>query len=64
MYGSRTRQRLEHLSQLNAIPSLESDEFERWSRTRLNRILVDYLLRQGYSASAERLARDVGLQVR
>ncbi len=63
MYGTRTRQRLEHLSLLNAIPSLESEEFERWSRTRLNRILVDYLLRQGYSASAEKLAQDVGIGV-
>ena len=52
-----------HLSLLNSIESIDSEEYERWSRIRLNRILVDYMLRNGYSSSAEKLASDVNIKV-
>jgi macrophage erythroblast attacher len=47
---------------LYATPSLADVKYEEWSRTRLDRLLVDYLLRMGYTASAGALAREKGVQ--
>ena len=44
------------------METVDSFEFERWSRTRLNRIIADYLLRQGYNESAEILAANYGIK--
>ncbi|KAK9473598.1 CTLH/CRA C-terminal to lish motif domain-containing protein [Dipodascopsis tothii] len=49
----RSRKRIGHLEELYAIPAVDGPEYERWSRVRLNRLLVDYLVRSGYSATAE-----------
>lgn len=49
-------QRIAHLAQLHEIPSLADVAYETWSHTRLDRLLVDYLLRQGYTRSARLLA--------
>lgn len=45
--------------------SVEDVKYEAWSRTRLDRLLVDYLLRQGYVESARELAyqREIELLV-
>ncbi|KAF2169874.1 hypothetical protein M409DRAFT_64856 [Zasmidium cellare ATCC 36951] len=50
------RLRIEHLQQLHEIPSLADVKYDTWSHTRLDRLLVDYLLRQGYTESARELA--------
>ncbi|CAK4030586.1 negative regulation of gluconeogenesis [Lecanosticta acicola] len=52
------RLRIEHLQQLHEIPSLADVKYETWSHTRLDRLLVDYLLRQGYTESARELAAE------
>ncbi|KAJ9612267.1 GID complex subunit containing RING finger motif [Cladophialophora chaetospira] len=48
--------RIKHLQDLYEIPSLVDVKYEQWSRTRLDRLMVDYLLRSGYSKTAATLA--------
>jgi macrophage erythroblast attacher len=48
--------RIRHLQDLYDIPSLADQKYEEWSRTRLDRLVVDYLLRSGYSRTATSLA--------
>ncbi|KIW10328.1 hypothetical protein PV08_11290 [Exophiala spinifera] len=48
--------RIRHLQDLYQIPSLVDVKYEQWSRTRLDRLMVDYLLRSGYSKTASLLA--------
>jgi macrophage erythroblast attacher len=57
-----SRARLEHLNDLYQIPSLADVKYEEWSRIRLNRLLVDYLLRNGYEQSARELAKEKGIE--
>lgn len=54
--------RIIHLDQLYAMRSAEDVQYEAWSRRRLDRLLADYLLRHGYSQSAEQLARERGME--
>ena len=49
--------RLQHLQDLYEVQSLVDVKYDEWSRTRLSRLLVDYLLREGYSESAAHLAQ-------
>ncbi|KAF2128662.1 protein FYV10 [Dothidotthia symphoricarpi CBS 119687] len=53
--------RLQHLQDLYEVKSLADVKYEEWSRTRLSRLLVDYLLREGYSDSAAHLAQSKGI---
>jgi macrophage erythroblast attacher len=62
IYVNKTAKRLAELSKLSGISAVDSEEYERWSRLRLNRILVDYLLRKNYNNSGEKLAQDAGIQ--
>ncbi|EXJ72188.1 uncharacterized protein A1O5_04692 [Cladophialophora psammophila CBS 110553] len=48
--------RIKHLQDLYDIPSLVDVKYDQWSRTRLDRLIVDYLLRSGYSKTAVSLA--------
>jgi hypothetical protein len=57
----RCRARLEHLTALG--PPLRNRALD-WNRGRLDRILVDHMLRCGYERSAAQLTRESGLQVR
>lgn len=56
------RARLRHLQELYEVQSLVDVKYDEWSRTRLSRLLVDYLLREGYSESAAHLAASQGIQ--
>ncbi|MCJ1361510.1 GID complex subunit containing RING finger motif [Acarospora aff. strigata] len=58
----QTRRRIRHLQDLYDIPSLADVKYDEWSRVRLNRLLVDYLLRSGYGESAGALAREKGIE--
>ncbi|KAJ1974014.1 GID complex subunit containing RING finger motif [Dimargaris xerosporica] len=53
----RSKLRAQHLNALYEISSYESPEYQSWSRTRLSRFLVDYMLRKGYHESAVQLAK-------
>lgn len=54
--------RVQHLSELHEIPSLADVKYDHWSQVRLDRLLVDYLLRQGHLQSARDLAREKGIE--
>ncbi len=54
--------RTDHLQQLHMIGDADSGEFGEWSKTRLDRMLVDYMLRRGYRESAVELARSRGIE--
>lgn len=54
--------RVKHLGELYTMQSLEDVRYERWSRTRLDRLMVDYLLRLGYQESARALAEEKGIE--
>ena len=51
-----TRARMQHVQDLYDVQGLDEPRFEDWSKIRLNRLLVDYLLRSGHTESARGLA--------
>lgn len=53
--------RIEHLKELHEIAGLADVKYDNWSRVRLDRLLVDYLLREGYVESAKALAHEKGI---
>jgi macrophage erythroblast attacher len=55
--------RVKHLAELFGMYSIDDVKYEGWSRTRLDRLLTDYLLRQGYIDSARALARERGIEL-
>ncbi|KAK7745627.1 GID complex subunit containing RING finger motif [Diatrype stigma] len=55
--------RARHLAELYAMHGVDDVKYEVWSRTRLDRLLVDYLLRRGYGASARALAQERGIEL-
>ncbi|KAJ5584071.1 uncharacterized protein N7459_003871 [Penicillium hispanicum] len=55
---TQSRKRIQHLETLHNIPSLADVKYDQWSRVRLDRLLVDHLLRSGYSESAKQLAQE------
>jgi macrophage erythroblast attacher len=57
-----SKARIKHLKDLESMNSLVDVRYEEWSRTRLSRLLVDYLLRSGYSESAAALAQSKGIE--
>ncbi len=63
MYVSRSKQRLSHLNELTHIQSANSEEYTSWSKVRLDRILVDYMLREGFGETAAYLAKAESIEV-
>jgi len=57
-----SKARLGHLEDLFEVKSLVDVKYDEWSRIRLNRLLVDYLLREGYSEAAAHLAQEKGIE--
>ncbi|EST09234.1 CTLH/CRA C-terminal to LisH motif domain protein [Kalmanozyma brasiliensis GHG001] len=53
--------RTDHLSQLHSITDADSPDFVEWSKTRLDRMIVDYMLRRGYRESAKEMAQTRGI---
>jgi macrophage erythroblast attacher len=58
----QSQSRIKHLGELYGMQSLDDVKYEEWSRTRLDRLLVDYLLRNGYKESAQALAKEKGIE--
>jgi macrophage erythroblast attacher len=58
----QSQSRIKHLGELYGMQSLDDVKYEEWSRTRLDRLLVDYLLRNGYNESAKELAKEKGIE--
>lgn len=59
--NDQAKARISHLDHLHEIPNLADVKYEEWSRIRLDRLLVDYLLRNGYVKSARELAEKKGM---
>ncbi|KAI8815773.1 CTLH/CRA C-terminal to lish motif domain-containing protein [Fimicolochytrium jonesii] len=55
----RTKTRLNHLTDVMSVTSSESPAFNRWCQTRMERLLVDYMLRNGYSRTAQAIASEL-----
>ncbi|ODM23566.1 Protein fyv10 [Aspergillus cristatus] len=58
----QSKKRIQHLESLHQIPSLVDVKYDQWSRTRLDRLMVDHMLRSGYSESAKQLAQEKGIE--
>ena len=61
--AKRAKTRLSYLEDLFEIPSVDSDAYDRWSKTRLSHMIVDYLARQGFSQTALKLSQDANIEV-
>lgn len=60
---AQSASRIKHIGDLYSMQSLDDVRYEDWSRTRLDRLLVDYLLRNGYQESATALAKEKGIEM-
>ncbi|KAK4114295.1 hypothetical protein N656DRAFT_706102 [Canariomyces notabilis] len=54
--------RVAHLHELASVSTVDDVKYEAWSRQRLDRLLVDYMLRHGYNSSAISLADDKAMR--
>lgn len=54
--------RTDHLQSLHKVKDLDSAEFAEWSKTRLDRMIVDYMLRRGYRGAARELVAGRGTE--
>ncbi|PYH94966.1 protein fyv10 [Aspergillus ellipticus CBS 707.79] len=58
----QSRKRILHLEKLHQIPSLADVKYDQWSRVRLDRLIVDHMLRSGFTESAQQLAQENGIE--
>ncbi|KAL9048356.1 MAG: hypothetical protein Q9162_007761 [Coniocarpon cinnabarinum] len=58
----QSRARIAHVRELEGMQSVADVKFDAWSATRLNRLLVDYLLRRGYVDTARKLAQSQNIE--
>ncbi|KAL2866318.1 FYV10 family protein [Aspergillus lucknowensis] len=59
---NQSKRRIQHLEQLYQIPNLTDVKYDQWSRVRLDRLVVDHMLRSGYTESAQQLAREKDIE--
>ncbi|OLL23367.1 Protein fyv10, partial [Neolecta irregularis DAH-3] len=59
---SRTEARLSHLHETESFEGVQDKKYERWSETRLDRLIVDYMMRAGMKESGRQLASTRGLE--
>jgi len=59
---NQERARITHVEDLYSINSFDDVKYESWSRTRLDRLMVDFMLRSGCGNSAAALAEERGIQ--
>ncbi|KAI8638292.1 CTLH/CRA C-terminal to lish motif domain-containing protein [Parasitella parasitica] len=57
-YSGRIEKRIQNLRQIENVTLAKTPEFMAWNKTRLDRVIVDYLLREGMTKSARRVAED------
>jgi len=58
LYTTRTKIRLDHLKNTSQVAPTDKEAFTRWSKLRLDRVLVDYMLRKGFNDTAKKMAED------
>lgn len=59
---TQSKKRIQHLQDLYKIQTLADVKYEEWSRTRLDRLIVDHMLRYGFPESAKQLAKAKGIE--
>ncbi|CAO3679601.1 unnamed protein product [Rhizopus stolonifer] len=59
--SQRIEKRVNNLNEIDKVKSSKSPEFIAWSKTRLDRGVVDYLLREGLSQTAKNVATAQGI---
>ncbi|KAI9315461.1 CTLH/CRA C-terminal to lish motif domain-containing protein [Dichotomocladium elegans] len=57
-HAKRLKVRGDHLNEITGITSVKAPQFQRWTRTRVSRLIVDYLLREGMTEAAKRVASE------
>lgn len=62
LLNQQAKARILHMKELWSIPTMADVKYDDWSRVRLNRLLVDYMLRKGYINSAKALAKEKGIE--
>lgn len=63
VHARRLKNRVVHLNTISGITSVKAPEFQQWSKTRLNRLVVDYLLREGLTETAKLVATENDVEV-
>lgn len=58
----QSKARLAHVKELEGIVSAADVKYDQWSKVRLDRLLVDYLLRSGYVETAQKLAKNQSIE--
>ncbi|KAI7901730.1 CTLH/CRA C-terminal to lish motif domain-containing protein [Cokeromyces recurvatus] len=61
-HSKRMEKRIQYLSEIENVTTPKSPEFISWSKTRLDRIVVDYLLRQNMPNTAKSVAKESGIE--
>lgn len=51
----KSKARIAHLQALYSINSLDDQDYKKWNRIRMNRLLADNILRNGYTETAKAL---------
>lgn len=59
---TRIDKRLHYLKQIENVTSPKSAEFISWSKIKLDRVIVDYLLREGMAETAKKVAKSSGIE--
>ncbi|CAG8813725.1 28280_t:CDS:2, partial [Gigaspora margarita] len=59
---ARGRQRVDHLSEVSLITNIYDPKYKEWTGKRADRVIVDYLLREGFRDTAIQLARESDIE--
>ncbi|KAJ3394529.1 GID complex subunit containing RING finger motif [Lobulomyces angularis] len=62
MFCQRIKKRFIHLDELRQIQFADGEDFERWSKVKLDRLLVDFMLRKGLMETAKLTAEEMGIK--
>lgn len=62
-YSRRIEKRAASLLEIENVTSPKAPEFVSWTKTRLDRVVVDYLLREGMTETARKVANHGGIEV-
>ncbi|CAG8669764.1 6507_t:CDS:2, partial [Scutellospora calospora] len=59
---ARGRQRVDHLAEVSSITSVYDPKYKEWTGKRADRVIIDYLLREGFRDTAIQLARESDIE--
>lgn len=59
--NSHLSNRVVNLSNLHSVQTFQDIKYDEWSRTRLDRLITDWCLRNDYNESAKALAQEKGI---